>query len=91
MEKPPSEHDNDSSIWPSSEMDGADQDQLGDLEKVVSNVPTHRSSSSKKDAATRTVTAQDWTGPDDPENPHNWPRKKKIYHMTIPGIFCFIV
>ena len=28
----------------------------------------------------RTVTAQDWTGPDDPENPHNWPMWQRVYH-----------
>lgn len=39
----------------------------------------------------RTVTAQDWTGPDDPENPINWLRWKKVYHTVIPGLFAFIV
>ncbi len=38
-----------------------------------------------------TVTAQDWTGPDDPENPMNWPFWKKVYHTIIPGLFAFIV
>jgi hypothetical protein len=77
---------------PSSDMDdSSDIDRTEDPEKDLSHIPTHKSSSSKKEAATRTVTAQDWTGPDDPENPHNWPRGKKIYHMSIPGILCFIV
>ncbi|KAE9968780.1 hypothetical protein EG328_007271 [Venturia inaequalis] len=39
----------------------------------------------------RTVTAQDWTGPDDPENPHNWSLGKRIYHTIPPGLFGFIV
>lgn len=39
----------------------------------------------------RTVTAQDWTGPDDPENPTNWPLWQKVYHTTIPGVFGFAV
>ena len=39
----------------------------------------------------RTVTAQDWTGPDDPENPMNWALLKKVYHTVIPGLFAFIV
>ncbi len=39
----------------------------------------------------RTVTAQDWTSPDDPENPMNWLRWKKVYHTIIPGLFAFIV
>lgn len=39
----------------------------------------------------RTVTAQDWTGPDDPENPMNWPLWQRVYHTTIPGVFGFAV
>ena len=37
------------------------------------------------------LTAQDWTGPDDPENPMNWPMTLRIYHTTIPAVFNFIV
>jgi hypothetical protein len=39
----------------------------------------------------RTVTAQDWTGPDDPENPHNWPIWKRIWHTVPPALLAFIV
>ena len=39
----------------------------------------------------RVVTAQDWTGPDDPENPHNWPLWKRIWHTVPPALFAFIV
>jgi hypothetical protein len=28
----------------------------------------------------------DWDGPDDPENPHNWPLGKKIMHIVIPAV-----
>ena len=31
----------------------------------------------------RTVTAQDWTGPDDPENPNNWPLWQRVYHTYV--------
>lgn len=31
--------------------------------------------------ATKTVTAQDWTSLDDPENPHNWSMFKRIMHV----------
>lgn len=37
------------------------------------------------------VTAQDWTGPDDPENPANWPSWKKIYHAVPCALFGFVV
>ncbi|KAI9813299.1 MAG: hypothetical protein M1827_004241 [Pycnora praestabilis] len=42
-------------------------------------------------AATRVVTAQDWTGPDDPENPVNWSRWKRSYHVLVPALFAFTV
>lgn len=33
----------------------------------------------KTSAPHRTVTAQDWNGPLDPENPWNWPTWQKVY------------
>lgn len=33
----------------------------------------------------------DWYGPDDPDNPHNWPLWMRIYHATTPGFFGFAV
>ena len=41
--------------------------------------------------AQRVVTAQDWTGPDDPENPQNWPTWKKVYHAIPCAMFGFVV
>lgn len=41
--------------------------------------------------AHRVVTAQDWTGPDDPENPRNWPAWKRVWHSVPPGLFAFTV
>jgi hypothetical protein len=31
----------------------------------------------------------DWDGPEDPDNPHNWPTWKLVYHTTIPALFGF--
>ena len=39
----------------------------------------------------RVVTAQNWTGPDDPENPHNWRLWKRIYNTAATGLLAFIV
>ena len=47
--------------------------------------------SKKEDALQRTVTAQDWIGPDDPENPQNWPLWQRIYHTTVPALYGFVV
>jgi hypothetical protein len=33
--------------------------------------------------------ALDWDGPDDPGNPHNWPKSKRIYHTIIPAAIAF--
>jgi hypothetical protein len=33
----------------------------------------------------------DWDGPDDPDNPHNWPMWLRVYHATAPGLFGFAV
>jgi len=37
------------------------------------------------------VTALDWTGPDDPENPENWSTRKKAFHIAYVGLQCFVV
>lgn len=46
-------------------------------------------------ALTRTpsviITAQDWSGPDDPANPQLWPFWKKVYHSSIPTLLAFVV
>ena len=34
-------------------------------------------------------TAQDWTGPDDPENASNWSFKKRAYHLSMISLLCF--
>lgn len=41
--------------------------------------------------ATKVVTALDWNGPDDPENPENWSVKKKAFHILYIGLQCFIM
>lgn len=33
----------------------------------------------------------DWNGPDDPENPLNWPAKKSFGHVIIVAILSMIV
>jgi hypothetical protein len=33
--------------------------------------------------------AQDFCGPDDLEDPLNWPVWKKVYHTTMVGLLCF--
>lgn len=57
-----------------------------DLEKVgTDKVATH------ENPIQRTVTAQDWTGDDDPDNSENWSTGKKVYHVAYIGLQCFIM
>lgn len=37
------------------------------------------------------IVGTDWDGPEDSENPHNWPLWVRIYHATTPGLFGFAV
>ena len=34
-------------------------------------------------------TILDWNGPNDPDNPMNWPRWKRHYHVIPPAIISF--
>jgi multidrug resistance protein len=39
----------------------------------------------KKELSVRTPPVDDWDGPNDPENPWNWPTWKRCYHTFIPS------
>ncbi|KAI7235949.1 hypothetical protein KC343_g11394, partial [Hortaea werneckii] len=41
--------------------------------------------------ASQFITAQDWTGPDDPENPHNWSLLKRCLHIFPIAFLSFAV
>ncbi len=58
---------------------------------VKRSVTTQSNSQGKGHTLSRTATAQDWTGPDDPENPLNWPMWQRVYHTTVPALFGFAV
>ncbi|EMC92391.1 hypothetical protein BAUCODRAFT_78054 [Baudoinia panamericana UAMH 10762] len=74
------------SILEAIEVGSADDDHdselpdLHDLEKAATSTTQH----TKGEPAARTLTAQDWTGPDDPENPHNWQLWRR--NFTLFGI-----
>lgn len=33
----------------------------------------------------------DWDGPNDPDNPWNWPSSKRWFGTIVPGCFCLLV
>lgn len=61
-------------------------DHHADLEKSVTVKDNQVAPS-----ANRAVTALDWTGPDDPENPENWSAAWKAYHVAYVGLQCFVM
>jgi hypothetical protein len=58
---------------------------------IEDQLPHHHDHDLEGTPVRRTVTAQDWTGPDDPENPHNWPIWKRVWHTVPPALLAFIV
>lgn len=62
-----------------------------DMDDDIEKQSTRRDTEASPNPAARVVTAQDWTSPDDPENPMNWSLRKKAYHTAVPGLFAFVV
>lgn len=72
-----------------------------DVEKNAQQSTTHSSASSttvgKEEnvdvAATPAPVAAplDWDGPNDPDNPWNWPMSKRWYGTVVPGCLCLLV
>ena len=61
-------------------------------EKDMERIPTSKAAKIEPHTGlAKTVTAQDWTGPDDPENPQNWPLWQRVYHTTIPAFYGLAV
>lgn len=66
-------------IYGEEESDVTEQGDEGDLEKQNEDLEKGPSKHAHPPAL-------DWNGPDDPENPHNWPLGKKIMHIIAPAI-----
>lgn len=78
LEKLTSGHDTTPNVCAMDNLDGLETQ----LERIESN---------KENQITKTVTAQDWNGPDDPENPIKWPLWDRVYHTSVPALFGFVV
>ena len=55
------------------------------------NIETEHDLEKAHEPVQRVVTAQDWNGSDDPENPLNWPTWKKAYHTASTAFLGFAV
>jgi hypothetical protein len=60
-----------------------------DLEKPTGEAVKGLTRSRRRDGLI--TSAEDWDGPDDPDNPLNWPTPKKIYNTVIPALQCFTI
>jgi hypothetical protein len=60
-----------------------------DLEKALTLDTQH--SKTNHAPATRVTTAQDWSGPDDPDNPQNWSLLKRCMHIFPIAFLSFAV
>lgn len=65
-----------------TQHDGSREERPGDsvdsAEKGAAMSPGHGG-----DGLRKSVTALDWNGPDDPDNPQNWPLWQRVYHTYV--------
>jgi hypothetical protein len=59
--------------------------------QVVKSMDSTKGSTALTRRPSIIITAQDWSGPDDPANPQLWPFWKKVYHSSIPTLLAFVV
>ena len=81
--------DSSSSTLSSQRMGNTDPEK--DLEKATTTPDSPIEGDEAAKPVIRVKTAQDWDGPEDPENPQNWPLWTKIYHTFIVGLMAFTV
>lgn len=67
------------------------QVQQNDVDNDLEQAFTEKTHYTGQESVNEVVTALDWTGPDDPENPENWSTAKKAFHVTYVGLQCFVV
>lgn len=51
----------------------------------------HPNAGSDNEEGYQSEKSLDWTSKDDPENPMNWPKGKKIFHTMLPALFGFVM
>lgn len=61
------------------------------LSTAAQNMEDASDPSKAEDQSPTTVygTSLDWDGPDDVDNPRNWPVPKKVIHSVIPALYGF--
>ena len=85
-ELPP--HDIEHAISKQEESENQVFDDAGDNVQKEFEPDVPHPQSSTTNGLHRSVTAQDWNGPDDPENPENWPLWQRVYHTYVLRLIC---
>ena len=69
-----------------------DDIQRHDTQDLPSTPPPQPDDEATQDTTPKSeVNVTDWNGPDDPDNPHNWPMSTRIYHALAPALLGFAV
>lgn len=58
---------------------------------IPQSAPVSHAQNSREVIPQQNLSATDWNGPNDPDNPHNWPMSQRIYHAVTPALFGFAV
>lgn len=69
--------------------DTPQEKETSDLESGLFN-PSIDAASIRPPSEERDRDIVDWDGPDDPENPLNWTRRKRVSHVALVSIITFI-
>ena len=43
------------------------------------------------ESAQDTNTELDWDGPEDLDNPRNWPQWQRVFNTTVPALQCLVM
>jgi len=77
-----------------STSDDSSENSMKEVQPVVDKEtgPERASLDSEKGIAASAVPPDpnDWNGPDDPQNPLNWPLRRKLWHVISPALMAFV-
>lgn len=68
----------------------SEESKMSDSENDIEHIPAVPPGEDVEKAPSSSVPTADWSGPDDPLNPHNWPTAKRYYHVFPSAIVSFV-
>jgi hypothetical protein len=72
-------------------MIDSEKEEISPIEPLEDTTPIEPPQDPEKGQppVTRSTTISDWNGPDDPDNPLNWPKWKRQYHVVPAALISF--